>query len=163
MTASNRFRPRENPPQKVDGKTMTQQQFKDTHDINNIISQYNRTGLAPQRQSPAVYGDVSHIDYHAALSLVSDIDNVFHRLPSKIRGRFHNDVRQMLRFVEDPANEKEARKLGLLLPLPETTVDGQQTDLVEQAAAASNSGQSASANSTGGGEAGKSGGDGKKT
>lgn len=99
---------------KSDKPSLTQQQFVHVSDINNIVAGMKK-GIMPKVQVvQPQYGDVSSIDYLAMLNSVADVDNVFSRLPAKLRVQFHNSPQQMLRWVENPANREKAIKMGLL-------------------------------------------------
>lgn len=98
----------------------TQQQFKEETNINNIMSRYKTTGLVPQTQRRPIFGDFMALDFQQMMNSISDVEQNFASLPSRIRGRFKNDPYQLLRFVEDPANIEEAIKLKLLAPPPTT-------------------------------------------
>lgn len=105
----------------VSGESRTQQQFKEDSDINVIMARWLRTGVPPEQLVQNVrHGDFSNIpDLHTALNLIRQAEADFSRVPSKIRQRFENDPGKMLDFLDDPANEAEARELGLLPSLPE--------------------------------------------
>lgn len=102
------------------GPTMTKQSFKDECDINNILSQYRRTGVLTHiraNASAGVYTDLpSEVDYQAALHTVMAAADAFDSLPAKVRARFNNDPEQFLAAFRDPDLEDELLKLGLLKP-----------------------------------------------
>lgn len=98
-----------------DEPSMTQQQFKESCDINNIIKTYTLTGELPLSKKVGQFLDVSHVqDYQTALHTVFEAQRAFDDLPSKIRSRFENDPNKLLAFIEDDANIAEAQSLGLL-------------------------------------------------
>lgn len=114
-------------------------------DINRIVSQYRRTGvastgLATNRQP--MWGDFSHVDYQTMLNKVCDIQQHFSSLPARIRSRFQNDPYQLIRFVENPENRLDAVRLGLVTPTEQELVAirraetrsrrPEQLDLVEE-------------------------------
>lgn len=103
------------------GPSLTQQHFAEGQNINNMVSRHMRAGLGRNLSNIAqggsrqpIFGDFSSIDYHDMLNKVTDIDNVFQTLSPKVRTRFRNNPELLLRFCEDPANYKEAVKLGLM-------------------------------------------------
>jgi len=107
----------------------TQQHFKDETDINNILRQFNVTGLLPQKALTPQYGDFTGIgDYHGALNAVIAAENEFMTLPAQLRARFDNDPQELIEFLNNPNNKEEAVKLGLLIkpeasaPLESTSV-----------------------------------------
>jgi len=95
--------------------TLTQQHFKDECDINNILRQFNVTGLLPQAALTPRYGDFTGIsDYQTALNQVIAAEDEFMRLPAELRARFENDPAQLIEFLENSENKDEAIKLGLV-------------------------------------------------
>jgi phage internal scaffolding protein len=95
--------------------TLTQQHFKDECDINNILRQFNVTGLLPENPLSPRYGDFTGIsDYHTALNQVIAAEDEFMRLPADLRARFANDPAQLIEFLENSDNKDEAIKLGLV-------------------------------------------------
>lgn len=94
--------------------TMTQQHFKDQQDINRIVKQYAKTGVASQTtRMPLPEDFVGITDYHTAMNAIKAGDEAFDSLPSKIRERFNNDPAEFVDFCLDEANNEEAAKLGL--------------------------------------------------
>lgn len=95
--------------------SLTQQQFREECDINNIIKIHSQTGVLPVSTKVGAFLDVSNVkDYQTSLHTVFEAQRAFDDLPSKIRSRFKNDPNQLLAFVEDEANHEEALQLGLL-------------------------------------------------
>jgi len=100
---------------KVEGESLTHQQFKDQCDRHLIVSRYLKTGHLPTTQKQPFYGDFSNVTfYQDALDIVSRGQEMFNSLPSTIRGRFNNDPVELINFVEDSRNASEAIRLGLL-------------------------------------------------
>jgi len=109
--------------------TLTQQHFKDECDINNILRQFNVTGLLPEVPLSPRYGDFTGIgDYHSALNQVIAAEEEFMRLPAQIRSRFDNDPANLIDFLEKSENKDEAIKLGLVNPdvLPQVAEEPQE-------------------------------------
>jgi phage internal scaffolding protein len=95
--------------------TLAQQHFKDECDINNILRQFNITGLLPESSLSPRYGDFTGIsDYHTALNRVIAAEDEFMALPAQIRSRFDNDPAKLIEFLENSDNKDEAIKLGLV-------------------------------------------------
>ena len=95
--------------------TLAQQHFKDECDINNILRQFNVTGLLPESTISPRYGDFTGIvDYHSALNQVIAAEDEFMRLPAQTRARFNNDPAQLIDFLDQEENKNEAIKLGLV-------------------------------------------------
>ncbi len=97
--------------------SLAQQHFKDECDINNILRQFNITGLLPEQAVSPRYGDFTGIsDYHSALNQVIAAEDEFMSLPAHLRARFENDPAQLIDFLDNPENKNEAIKLGLVNP-----------------------------------------------
>jgi phage internal scaffolding protein len=97
--------------------TLTQQHYKDECDINNILRQFNVTGLLPENTLSPRYGDFTGIgDYHTALNRVIAAEDEFMALPAQIRSRFDNDPANLINFLDNEENKQEAISLGLLNP-----------------------------------------------
>jgi phage internal scaffolding protein len=95
--------------------SLAQQHYKDECDINNILQQFNITGLLPNSPLSPRYGDFSGIgDYHSALNRVIAAQDEFDALPAQIRARFDNDPANLIEFLENENNRPEAEKLGLV-------------------------------------------------
>jgi phage internal scaffolding protein len=95
--------------------TLAQQHFRDECDINNILRQFNITGLLPEAPLSPRYGDFTGIgDYHTALNQVIAAEDEFMSLPATIRARFENDPAQLIEFLDKSENKDEAIKLGLI-------------------------------------------------
>ena len=100
--------------------SLAQQHFKDECDINNILRQFNITGLLPEHALSPRYGDFTGIsDYHTALNQVIAAETEFMALPADLRARFNNDPAQLIEFLDNPENLKEAKTLGLVETIEE--------------------------------------------
>lgn len=102
-----------------DEPTMTQQQFKDEADINNIMRKYGADPVAfnALTRKGGVYADFSQLsDYHGMLQQVADAQDAFSALPAQIRSRFANDPGSLIAFLNDPKNHDEGVELGLYDP-----------------------------------------------
>lgn len=107
--------------------TLAQQHFKDECDINNILQQFNITGLLPQSPLSPRYGDFTGIgDYHTALNRVIAAQEEFDGLPAQIRARFDNDPAKLIEFLDDEANRPEAEVLGLVEKVAAEVVEATQ-------------------------------------
>ncbi len=93
----------------------TKQSFRDECDINNIMAKYQKSGLLDfVNNHQAQYGDATGVEFQAAMELVVRGQELFDALPSSVRKRFDNNPEEFLEFVNDPASEAEAIKLGLI-------------------------------------------------
>jgi phage internal scaffolding protein len=101
--------------------SLTQQQFKDESDINNIVDRFMKTGHLPDPVSMPQYVDYEGVfDFQSAMNVVRQADENFMRMDAKVRARFHNSPQEFLEFFADPANQEEAVRLGLAVPKPVT-------------------------------------------
>lgn len=95
----------------------TQQQFKDAHDINNIMKKYQKAGIS-YNHLPAptgTYGDFTNLkSYQESVQAAIDADSAFMTLPSSVRKRFNNNPQELFDFLNDKQNYDEAVKLGLI-------------------------------------------------
>lgn len=108
-----------------DGKPFpseTQQQFKNECDINNILRQYDKTGLITHLNTArAHYGDFTKAnEYQEALNLVMDAQDAFMEVPAKVRAQFNNDPGKFMEFVTNPKNHDQLVEMGLANPRPKT-------------------------------------------
>lgn len=105
------------------GISKTKQSFKDECDINRIMARYAATGTMDfVNRREAQFLDVSDVDFHQAMQIVTQSREAFESLPSAVRERFANDPARLLGFLSDDSNLEEAIKLGLVnkpLPAPE--------------------------------------------
>lgn len=99
-------------------ESLTVQSAKDQCDINKLISRYQKTGqLPPVAHTNGVYGDFSGVkDYHTAMNAILSAQESFQTLSAEVRKRFDNDPAKLLSFLNDPKNDAEAIKLGLVNP-----------------------------------------------
>lgn len=98
-----------------DEPSLTQQQFKDECDVNNILKRYQTTGeISHLAKTRGVYADFSSVeDYHTSLNKINNAEEAFFQLPAEIRDRFANDPAKLLEFVKNEKNYDEGVKLGL--------------------------------------------------
>lgn len=109
---------------KFDKPSLTQQQYKDEVNINNIVNRYKNTGEIQETGRKGYYMDVSSVpDYQTALEIVNNANRIFQTLPAKIRTRFGGNPAEMLKFLDDPQNMEEAKELGFIDKPTEKTVE----------------------------------------
>jgi len=104
-----------------DTPSKVQQHHADSADVTKIVQRHMKlpiaqrsAGIAPHGNRQPIFGDFSGYDYHAMMNKVTQIDQVFMRLPSRVRNRFRNRPELVIQFISDPANAKEALKMGLI-------------------------------------------------
>jgi len=80
------------------------------------MAKYKATGLIDHVNTfRGSYGDFTSVqDYQLSLNQVMAAQESFEALPSHIRARFQNNPGALLAFLEDPTNQEEAVKLGLV-------------------------------------------------
>lgn len=98
-----------------DDPSLTQQHLKKASDINYIINKYEKTGVIDNVKTNGRYIDCSASDYHEACNIALRAEESFMALPANVRKRFRNDPYELLSFLDDPGNRKEAEDLGLLV------------------------------------------------
>ena len=97
--------------------TMTQQQFKEEVDINNIMEKYIKRPDPTifVRNGKGVYGDFSNAkDFQSSLNQILEAEDAFMSLDARIRARFENDPHKLFEFLNDRKNLDEAIELGLV-------------------------------------------------
>lgn len=104
----------------VDKVSMTKQEFQQECDINNIIKAFQPHTMHALLQHYVAAGRFEDLpdsmDYQQSVNILMEAEKAFQDIPSRVRDRFGNDPARFLAFMADPANEKEARDLGLLKP-----------------------------------------------
>lgn len=97
--------------------TLTKQSFRDECDINNVMKQFERTGVIDGNNNlHPTYGDFSNVDdYHEAQIKIARATESFDALPVRIRVRFNHDPADLVDFMSDPKNAEEAKDLGLIV------------------------------------------------
>lgn len=102
------------PPRYIPGKSRTKQSMKDETNINFIIDQYNKTGsLEHLKKYEGQYASFDSIDFHTAMNVVVEAEQMFDELPSTIRSKFQNDPGQFLDYATDPENHAGMFEMGL--------------------------------------------------
>lgn len=106
------------------GPTRTSQSAKAECDINSIMRRVEKTGqLTHISAAIAQYRDVSGLeDLHGMMNAVADANSLFEELPAEIRKLCHHNPRNFLPFIDNPENNEQCIKLGLL-PKPEKKTD----------------------------------------
>ena len=100
------------------GESMTQEQFAEESEINNIIRSHDRNGVIEHiNRGNAIYADFSGItDFSDALEQIREAQSEFQNIPWEIREKFQNDAGQFFKFASNPDNIQELRDLGLANP-----------------------------------------------
>lgn len=113
--------------------SMTEQHFKDECDINNIVAQYQQTGVLPQGDRQPLFGDFAEFpqDLQSSQQYFDDAQDRFMQLPAQLRKEFGNDPVKLLQFIANENNRDRAIELGLIdrPPQANTTVQSQETSV----------------------------------
>lgn len=104
----NRYRPKTN--KRFTQVSLTQQQFRASSDINNIISKYrgNEHELAQILQqandiNSKSFNDFTNIkSFEESMRKVALVKEYFEALPSQVRARYNQDVTEVFRALHDP-------------------------------------------------------------
>ena len=92
--------------------SMTKQAFAKDADINTIMDKYTKTGVLPSGTRAPMFGDFSSgEEYQNIQNKLIKAENDFGLLPSDVRERFDNDVKALLDFASNPANQAELENL----------------------------------------------------
>ena len=99
-----------------EAKSETHQEFKDACDINKILKKYAGGAIGVHvARDPGAYRDLCPFEsYQEMLNTVVEAQQSFEALPSEIRKRFANDPKYFLEFAQNPDNQDEMLKLGLI-------------------------------------------------
>lgn len=112
--------------------SLTQQQFKDECDINKIMDRYLRTGVLSDpldKRGTPKYGDYADLgNYMDHMNKVVEANEMFEALPASIRKRFNNNPGDLIEFVMDSNNRKEAEMLGLIEKVEEVSVNSTKVE-----------------------------------
>lgn len=102
-------------------------------DINKMLAQATRMDAPlPVGSLPPMWGDFSAADFQQAQDMVVSVKAKFGGLKASTRALFQNSPLVMMQFLQNPDNHAEARRLGLMAPLPPETV--REPSLAEQVA-----------------------------
>jgi phage internal scaffolding protein len=100
-------------------------------DVNNIMAQFHKTGqITHLAKKQGQFADVTNCkDLLQSHIIIKQAETDFMSQPAAVRARFHNNMYEMLQFLEDPANNEEAIKLGLktLVESPDSEQGGPKT------------------------------------
>lgn len=101
-------------------KGYTVQADRDDADINKIVSRFQKSGqIPPSVRGEPFYGDVSEFgDLAESYMKVQEAQRLFSAFPADLRERFDNDPVNMIDFLADEGNRKEALELGLIVAPP---------------------------------------------
>lgn len=84
--------------QEFPGDSVTQQHFKDSANVNNIVARYAATGVDPcaDRVGKGYFGHATSKSFTEAMFEVAEVTSHFAELPSEARQAFENDPAKWL-------------------------------------------------------------------
>lgn len=100
------------------GISMTQQQFKDECDINNILRRYSEYGTCDHvMRKEGRYVDCSDITaktFQEHLDFMMDFEEHFDTLPEKVKEYFDDDPTMLMEYLADERHYDKLAELGVL-------------------------------------------------
>jgi len=125
------------------GERLAKQEPAADADVNNMVARFFKTGYMPQTNKQPRFGDFTGPGFQEMQNAVAAAKTQFMGLKPQLRRRFGNNVGTLVEWVNDPDNEAEAIKLGLLpqkAPEPskdeKTVLTSAQVDLIQRTALA---------------------------
>jgi len=102
--------------QDFSGESLTQQGFKDSCDINNIVRHYEASGFDPyeSRKQQIRFGHATSKTFSEAMQTVAEIQSAFSALPADTRQSFQNDPQAWI----------DSYRIPEVTPSPERPVTG---------------------------------------
>lgn len=97
------------------GRGLTEQAPARQCDMNYILKDYYASGMIKHANDyVGRYDDVTGADFQSAMNIVTSAQRMFEDLPSNLRKRFGGSPAAFLDFVQDPANQAEMGRMGIL-------------------------------------------------
>lgn len=101
--------------------SLTQQEFKDSCDINKILAKFavqaQALGVDPSLLMPqdqGAYGDFSQLDdFQTAQNKIAFLNDQFSNLPSNVRRKFGDNLNDFISAISDPSRIDELGELGV--------------------------------------------------
>ena len=116
-----RYAPPKSPIADSSKPSLTQQEFKESCDINNILAKFSvqaqALGVDPSLLMPqdqGTYGDFSNLDdFQTAQNKIAFLNDQFSNLPSDVRRKFGDDLNTFIGAISDPSRVDELGDLGV--------------------------------------------------
>ena len=116
-----RYAPPKSPVADSSKPSLTQQEFKESCDINNILAKFSvqaqALGVDPSLLMPqdqGSYGDFSNLDdFQTAQNKIAFLNDQFSNLPSDVRRKFGDDLNTFIGAISDPSRVDELGDLGV--------------------------------------------------
>lgn len=97
-------------------RNRTKQEFYKDANINYIMKKYRKTGILgdPLNYKIGEYGDfTSGNDFFETMRKVTNVKNIFGKLPAHIKTKFNNEPQNLIEFLTKEENNEEAYNMGL--------------------------------------------------
>lgn len=96
----------------------TKSEFAEECNINNIVGRALKTGVMPSGTRKPLFEDFTEVkDYTETQRIIATAEQNFMQLAPEVREKFGNNVAELLDFIDNPENAKEAAELGLIAPI----------------------------------------------
>lgn len=97
------------------------QEFKDECNINFILKNYQKTGVITHLSDKLpMFGNVEDVDLQEAMNTMIEAENVFMKLPAKLRKEFDNDPVKFIEAAQSQDKNEILDKYGMYdKPKPE--------------------------------------------
>lgn len=135
-----RYNPPKSPVADSSKPSLTQQEFKESCDINNILAKFavqaQALGVEPSQLMPqdqGTYGDFSNLDdFQTAQNKIAFLNDQFSNLPSDVRRKFGDDLNTFIGALSDPNRIDELGELGVWNKDSYLEFKRQRAELLEQ-------------------------------
>lgn len=98
----------------IEGESLTEQNHRPLCDINAIVARARETGIMPQVDEGAVFGDFSDgQDFLDMQCKLAEAKNLFHELPNKVRKHFKNQPGLFIDALATEEGQEEIKNLGV--------------------------------------------------
>lgn len=100
---------------------LTDQSWKQSSDINNIMAQYMKTGLLPETQGRIgqYIDNTLMVPLEVAHKRLTEAKELFYELPAQVRRLMDNDPTRLDSFLTDPDNYDILVKHEIIIPRPQ--------------------------------------------
>jgi len=112
------------------GPSLTKQEPAADADVNQMVRRFFKTGYMPQTNRQPRFGDFTGPGFQEMNNAISAAHSQFMGLPAPVRKRFKNNPQNLINWLDDPENGKEAIKLGLI---PEPPPEAPTAEELEKA------------------------------
>lgn len=101
-----------------DTPSMTRTEFTDECDVNQIMKNFEATGVLPNNGREPLYWDASAVpnNLQDAMAAMMYADTLFMQLGAPIRKEFDNDAKKFVDFALKPENKPKLKEWGLTAP-----------------------------------------------